>query len=218
MAIFLTATTLLLPVTRALQYPSYGASPNGSFPAEGSDLFIAANKAPNASHTVTYDRFPIYYADPDPPGRNWSWTVSTSDVSLPNASSSLPNAHVAYTTYALSWPNDEPDDLRSALQAEDRGGLCAVVVTNLRLPQENSNAWYAAGPDCYGVFDNTCYSTLANEFYNHFRASTDCRAWNISASLDLRQDCASSLFSDQDGAGPGIAVVGQLLCSFVSRY
>jgi hypothetical protein len=170
-----------------------GEGPHPGAPLSGFASLQAADQAPNASHSVSFEHYSSSFGP-------WNWTVRVSDVALANASQVVPDAHVAYTTYSFAWP--APGTLQEALQAEvalrpdlAAADSCAVFVDAL-LP-----------PNVTAKFDgSSCTSMLGAECVDALMAlvgsvNDDCSRFGMS--LDgINSACVSS-FRPALGGGYG---------------
>lgn len=156
--------------TRPLPYSTDGLPPPpaiGSAPDTGSQGFIDANNNPNASNTVFFQHY--YQGSVNAAlTSNWSWTVKVSDVVAPPNSSVDPplssDAHVAYTTYEFSWPDD--GDLNEVLQDENnanpngRYDSCAYIFTALFPSNVSKKFDEGSDSNCTNILGAECVANL----------------------------------------------------------
>jgi hypothetical protein len=150
-------------------------------PSSGFATFQAADQAPNASHSVTFEHSRLGI---------WNWTVRVSDVALANTSQILPDAHVAYTTYSFGWPTQ--GTLQDALDAEvaqqpslASSDSCAILIDALFPP--NVTAKFD-GSTCTSMLGAECVDALATLMGS---VKSDCSG--LGMSLDgIQTSCASS--------------------------
>nr|POE63498.1 hypothetical protein CFP56_04401 [Quercus suber] len=196
------------PWTRALAlasfYPLFGLAfeqapyvASGSAPSDGFATFIAFADTPNVTHSVQFRHIEDSSLDPVI-AQNWTWSVSVSDVPMANASMlndsmvrEIPDAHVAYTTHKLSWP--ESGNLNQALREEADANepvypLCAIVFSAL-FPQGIDDGWDASSPDCTSALGSDCVNYLTTMS----ATSDDCRVESSSlTTTGFDQACPAS--------------------------
>jgi hypothetical protein len=199
-------TALLLPFAAAQLYP-LGFYP-GPAPTKGYETYLIANKNPNASHTVEFqhDAYPPSGAKPAI-SQNWTWTLSVSDVSVQNVSTKFSDAHIAYTSWEFSWP--EQGTLDDALSAEANATVgsgnvpSCVFVYSALFPQKISDAWNADSSDCTSALGSDCVAALKDII-----GSTS--GFGCDRSIDMspmRTACASSFGASGD-SGYGVSQEG----------
>jgi hypothetical protein len=137
-----------------------------------------------------------------------------SDVSLSNASTTISDAHVAYTTWEFSWP--EQGSLDDALRAEANAtvnggnvGSCAFVFTTL-FPQQVSSAWNPDSSDCISALGSDCVAALKMDI----ASSSGCR---VGFALDTVSKACASSFGAVGDDGWGVSPLGMSFLRSQSR-
>ena len=107
-------------------------------------LFEQAAHSPNVTNTVP---FSLDNAN------GWEWRVNITNVAMRNASTTVPDAHIAYTTWDLHWPGDGSlDDELTTLPNASPGAagptLCAYVVYGPVASERYTDCSTAIGDEC----------------------------------------------------------------------
>lgn len=194
------------------QFIDYGYlqfAANSSAPSDGFETFQEAAADPEASNTVMFDHDPETQT-----GQGWTWTLAISNVSMPNITDGINDdnweglsddteAHVAFTTYSFSWPEEG-----NVNQAVDPGtSSCLFVVMN-EFPQDISDAWDPSSPDCASALGEECVEAIQTQLWGE---DGDCSAGSLST---LGDACAGSFASRSESTRPGVislAPVGKCL-------
>ncbi|KAF7191757.1 hypothetical protein HII31_06802 [Pseudocercospora fuligena] len=179
---------LLFTLTSARdQIPNYLIfNASQSVPTNGYDSFQTASQNPNATHTVNFN-----YNNVTEAGRNWSWTLEISDVPMPNATYynntsrqnvTLPNAHVALTTYDLSWP--EGETLDDAADARS----CLYMIYG-RFQPNVLDLYDSSSSSCDTVLGEECLGAIRDAM----RPGRSCETSNFPRLNSLPASCGNSL-------------------------
>jgi hypothetical protein len=166
---------------------------SAGLPSRGYASLTAADQLPNATHSINFQ-----HAN----SGLWNWTVRVSDVSMPNASQLIPDAHVAYTTYSFSWPGQ--GTLQDALNAEAEQesilthySSCAVLFDAL-FPTNVTDKFDDSSSDCTSMLGAECVKALTTLVGS---VNGDCKGFSIPTTL-IQEQCASS-FGVALGGGYG---------------
>lgn len=204
----LLGATLLGFASALNQYPS--AFNLGSAPADGYVTFAAASSNPNVSHTVSFRHYNGSSTD-DTVSQDWTWTISVSDVLMPNASTELQNAHVAYTTYEFSWP--ESGNLNEALSAEVNSSSpssvvpsCAFIIS-APFSTDISSKWDPDSSDCTSALGADCVATLTSLIGQG--KDEDCMSVHFSWQDPAFQKDCTSAFNTVGSDGYGVLSRGK---------
>lgn len=182
-ALFFLAVSVLLSCSLAQTSSSYvRLQGNSSGPAAGYETLNAADKAPNASHAVAFQLSP---------DRDWTWTLQISDVALPNISTTIQEAHVAYTTWHLSSTANASSDLDN-LSSSSSESTCIYLI-DAHFPSNVSTSWNDASSSCASAIGSQCESAILS----HTRSSDDCFSGNFNGLGSEFDDACGTMFGDQ---------------------
>lgn len=203
---------MLLPFVSAqlgnVNYQAFGA--NSSAPADGYATFRAADRTPNETHQVTFNRDNTITS-----GKNWTWTLKISDVLMPNYTgtdldslrpSDPQNAHVAFTTYDFAWP--EGGNLNQAVgKGENLNSAVATLnpscmyMIYAQWPSNVSEKYDPSSSDCTSALGDDCVNAILTGLHGE----AGCETQNFPTNSQFIDQCDDS-FGALLGAGGGWAV------------
>lgn len=168
-----TPLLLSLPLlVLAQDFPPY-LQINGSShgPHEGFETFQSADQNPDAKHSVTFD------LNLGTSGREqWTWTLQSSNVSFPNISTSVPDAHVAYTTWHFSVMDSRQDpDTPSSTPT-------CVSIVDIDFPSNVSSSWDSNTANCTSAIGSECEQAILHNTI--VKDHCDSSNFLVSATMD----------------------------------
>lgn len=215
---------LLSSLSAAVTYQDYVVyDAGGAAPSDGYATYRAADTNPNATHSVSFSHFSS--ADnTSTVGRNWTWTLKTTDAHLPNISSTnldtlqpnTPDAHVAYTSYDFSWP--ESGNINQAIAAENNASdsfstpfpSCFYLLM-VDFPTNVSDRWDSSSPDCTSAIGEDCVQAILTGLTS---SGGVCSSQNFPLGKPAFLEACASSFGANTGGGYGVKGLSEL--SFLS--
>ncbi|KAM7186369.1 hypothetical protein V8F33_011842 [Rhypophila sp. PSN 637] len=154
---------------------------------------------PNETRPISFKPFP---EDPDLGDSEWTWHVNITDVALPNAKITYPQAgdgspdsRGLVVSYDLVWP--EWGVLSDTLSRYAPHLCAAVPITVSRLPNV-TNAWpedNTESPDCAPVLGKACVDAILETAAKSNDESMDI-ACRLGTSWDLLPECKDVLYEE----------------------
>lgn len=208
----LSILSILLPSISAQivngNYVGFGT--NSSAPDDGYATFKAADRMPNETHEVMFNRDNTITS-----GKNWTWTLKISNVAMPNdtgfdigaqRSVDYPNAHVAFTTYDFGWPQGgnlnqavaKGENLNSAIT--NTYPSCMYLIWAM-WPANVSEKYDSSSSDCTSALGQDC----VNKLLGGMQGGAECESNNFPSYLANEDSCQDSFGAIEGG---GWAVLG----------
>lgn len=188
----------LTAVARAQDFLYLKFNASQSAPNNGYDMWREAERHPNVTHDVSFDRW-----NQTEDGKDWSWSIGITDVYRPNLTvrdanelqetHNISNMSVALTTYSFSWPGGGSLNAAAAdgypggqtSRNADFGPSCLYMVF-ADFPQNVSDALDSSSASCASAIGDSCVQTIMNGF-----SGVDCDSGNF-PSFDVSNGTACS--------------------------
>lgn len=163
-----------LPHATAQLYPA----PNNTYvqfhgnaskaPPFNTNSFIEANNNFNVSNTVNVTF---------PHNNQWSWNLQYSDVSIPNISTTISGARVAYMSWNFWIAYEAHKGLQNLNEGDEAKPTCVYYIDAPTLPANVSNAWDGTSSSCASALGNECVEAILNGTY----ITDDCNSGNMAS-------------------------------------